>query len=104
MNDVKKAGARRDKPETRDEIWSDERVKDFLNIQPPKNMPADYAVLLKAYRSMTPELFARFIPFFVEAGRDLDARFENMTILGIVSGHRRSGDYVRVLEEAGAKK
>lgn len=104
MKEEKKSGSARVQPATRDEIWSDERVQDFLKLQPPQGMHPDYAVLLKAYRGMTPELFARFLPFFVEAGRDINARHEGMTILGVVSRHRRSGEYVKALEEAGAKR
>ena len=49
--------------------------------------------------------FQRFIDFFVEAGRNLNAVNEDgETILDRVSEHRRSVDYARALEEAGAKK
>ena len=60
MKEDKKTGAARTQPATRNEEWSDERLKAFLELEPPEGMPADYATLLKAYRGMTAKLFARF--------------------------------------------
>ncbi|MBW7471795.1 PA4642 family protein [Marinobacter sp. M216] len=95
-----------DKPKVIGEEWSDERVKSFLAIEPydtAKN--PDFNALLKAYQAMRAGDFERFIGFFVEAGRDLNAVNENgETILDIISEHRRSVDYARALEQAGAKR
>jgi len=105
MKSEKQTGAARTQPATRNEEWSDERVQSFLELEPPAGVPADYAVLLKAYRGMTAELFARFVRFFVDAGRDINARLENgSTILDHISEHRRSAEYVAALEKAGAQR
>lgn len=87
MKEEKKTGAARTQPATRNEEWSDERLSEFLGLQPPASMPADYAVLLKAYRGMTADLFARFVPLFVAAGRDVNATLDNgSTILDHLRG------------------
>ncbi|MFM1896636.1 MAG: hypothetical protein RLZZ385_1710 [Pseudomonadota bacterium] len=100
----KKRGAERTQPATRNEEWSDERIKLFLDIEPPADLPRDYAILLKAYRGMTAELFARFVPFFVAAGHDINTRLEDgSTFLDLVAQHRRSADYALALESHGAK-
>ncbi|MCB1671072.1 MAG: PA4642 family protein [Gammaproteobacteria bacterium] len=105
MKEEKKTGAARTQPATRNEEWSDERLSEFLGLQPPASMPADYAVLLKAYRGMTADLFARFVPLFVAAGRDVNATLDNgSTILDHLSRHRRSDEYVAALEAAGARR
>ena len=66
-------------------------------------MPVDYNILLNAYRGMTVELFARFIPLYIEAGKDINVALENgSTFLDLVSQHRRSTEYVASLEAAGA--
>jgi len=105
VKEDKKKGAARTQPATRNEEWSDERLKLFLDLEPPANVPADYAILLKAYRGMTADLFQRFVPFFVEAGRNVNAALDDgSTILDHISQHRRSGDYVAALEQAGARK
>ncbi len=95
-----------DKPKVIGEEWSDERVQSFLAISPyDGNCNPDYFVLLRAYQAMRAEDFARFIGFFVAAGRDLNAVNEDgETILDRISEHRRSGDYARALEQAGAKR
>jgi len=95
-----------DKPKVIGEEWSDERVRSFLAIEPSEpGVNADYHALLKAYRAMTAEDFRRFVGFFVDAGRDLNAENERgETMLDHVSRHRRSVDYARALENAGAKR
>lgn len=104
MKEGKKRGAERTQIATRDEEWSDERLKGYLELLPPAGMPRDYAILLKAYRGMTAELFARFIPFFIEAGKDVNIKLsDGGTFLDHVSEHRKSTEYAAILERAGAK-
>jgi hypothetical protein len=53
---------------------------------------------------MRAEDFERFIGFFTEAGRDLNALGEDgQTILDHVSEHRRSVAYAKALKAAGAR-
>jgi len=94
-----------DKPKVIGEEWSDDRVKSFLDLSPwDKNLNPDHFVLIRAYEAMRAEDFERFVGFFVEAGRNLNAEDERgQTILDRVSQHRRSADYARALENAGAK-
>ncbi|MBZ0335398.1 PA4642 family protein [Marinobacter sp. AL4B] len=94
-----------DKPKVLDELWNDERVKSFLDLEPyDKTLQADHFVLLRAYEAMRAEDFERFVGFFVAAGRNLDATDEHgETMLDRISQHGRSGDYARALENAGAK-
>ncbi|ERS03824.1 aminopeptidase [Marinobacter sp. EVN1] len=95
-----------DKPKVIGEEWSDDRVKSYLDLTPwDRSINADYFVLSRAYESMRAEDFERFISFFVEARRDLNAEDEHgATILDRVARHRRSADYARALENAGAQK
>lgn len=103
MSEEKKSGAARTQPEVRDEEWSDARLAAFLDLQPPASLPADYNILVKAYRGMTAPLFSRFIKLFVAAGHDLNVKLNNgSTFLDHVSRHRKSTEYVRVLKSAGA--
>jgi hypothetical protein len=103
MKEAKKSGAERTQKATRNEEWSDERLKSCLDVLPPEGMPSDYNILLRAYRGMTPELFARFIVFYQEAGHDIDVNLEDgSTFLDLVSEHRKSTEYVDILKQAGA--
>lgn len=101
----KKSGKDRIQPATRNEDWDDERLRAFLALQPPAGTPADYHILLKAYRAMVPEFFERFVPMFVEAGHDVNVRLDDgSTFLDHVSQHRRAGPYIAALEKAGARR
>lgn len=103
MEEEKKAGAARTQPEVRDEEWSDARLAAFLDLEPPASLPADYNIMLKAYRGMTAPLFARFIKLYVAAGHDLNVKLEDgSTFLDLVNQHRKSVDYAQVLKAAGA--
>ena len=103
MKAGKKRGAERTQIATRDEEWSDERLKLFLEIEPPAGMPADYNILLKAYRGMTKELFERFLKLYIEAGKDVNCKHaDGSTIIDLVSKHRRSEDYRIMLKAVGA--
>lgn len=103
MKEAKKSGAERTQQATRNEEWSDERLKSCLDALPPEGMPSDYNILLRAYRGMTSELFARFIVFYQEAGHDINVSLQDgSTFLDLVSEHRRSTEYVDILKQAGA--
>lgn len=84
-------------PSVTDEVWDDARVKSFLEMEPHGDANADFHVLLKAYRGMRPEDFARFLEFFTEAGRDLDARDkQGRTLWEIISHHRHGSEFLAV--------
>ena len=103
MKTGKKRGVERTQIATRNEEWSDERLKLFLEIEPPSGIPADYNVLLKAYRGMTKDLFKRFLELYIEAGRDVNCRHnDGSTLLDLVSKHRKSEDYTIILKAVGA--
>ena len=42
MKEGKKTGAQRTQKATRDEEWSDERLKACLDVLPPEGMPQDF--------------------------------------------------------------
>jgi hypothetical protein len=104
MKSEKKSGAARTQLAVTDEWFTDERVKVFLDMQPVAGENPDYHVLLKAYRGMVPEAFERFIGFFAEAGRDLNAPGpDGKTLLKLMSEHRNSAEYAGIMRAAGAQ-
>lgn len=103
MAEEKKKIAERTQKATRDEDWSDERLKTFFELLPPEDMPVDYNILLKAYRGMTDELFSRFVTLFVAAGYDINSALaDGTTMLDQVSRHRKSAAYAEALTNVGA--
>ncbi len=104
MKTEKKSGAARTQLAVQDEWFSDERVRSFLEMQPTQGEAVDYHVLLKAYRGMVPEAFTRFIEFFVEAGRDLNAPGPGgKTLRKLILEHRHGTEYAEILKNAGAQ-
>ena len=82
-------------PQVTDEVWDDDRIKIFLEMEPYGQENADFHVLLKAYRGMRPDDFDRFLNFFGEAGRDLDATDPaGRTLWQIVEKHRHGDAFI----------
>ena len=95
--------AKKDKVKILGEEWSDERVKGFLEVRPVAGESEDFHILLTAYRGMEVEKFCRFVNFYVEAGRDINAtNVRDETIHQIVSRHACSKEYKDALAQAGA--
>ncbi|GAB5415859.1 MAG: PA4642 family protein [Congregibacter sp.] len=95
---------RKDKAKVLDEQWDDDRVASFLEPRPGDGANADHQILLRAYRSMRDDDFARFLPMFCEAGRDINARgLEGKTVLEEVNEHRYGEPYAALLREHGAQ-
>ena len=94
---------KKDKQKVLGETFDDERIKTFLDVEPPKGVNADYHCLEVAYRGMHEENFATFVRFFTEAGRDLNARGPSgETMAEVIAKHRHGGDYLQALKAAGA--
>ncbi len=94
---------RKDKEKVLDEVWTDERVRSFLEVRSHDDVATDFHTLLKAYQSMRADDFAKFIGYFCAEGRDLNCTNPaGETVLSIVESHRKGGDYASVLRNAGA--
>ena len=94
---------KKDKEKVLDEVWTEERVRDFLNLQAPAGINADHHVLINAYRSMRIENFEQFLGFFSAAGRDINAvDAEGQSVWNIVAAHRKGDEYAQALKANGA--
>lgn len=95
---------KKDKEKVIDEVWTEERVRSFLNVHSHDGTDSDFHRLLKAYQSMRPEDFADFVGFFVEEGFNLDATGrDGRSVLQIVCEHRHGEPYAQILRQAGAR-
>lgn len=84
-------------PQVTDEVWDDARVKSFLNMQSYGDQTEDFHILLKAYRGMRTGDFKRFLDFFVEAGRNLDALDQSgKSLWEIIADHRQGADFIEI--------
>lgn len=81
-------------PQVTDEVWDDDRVKSFLEME-ANDGNADFHLLMRAYRGMRPADFERFLPFFVDANHDLDATDDQgHTLWSIIEGHRQGAAFI----------
>lgn len=95
---------KKDKEKVLDEVWTTERVRDFLDVKPADEVEADFHVLLKAYQSMRLENFEEFVAMLIAEGRSLSAKGpEGQTALSIIKEHKASTAYVAILESNGAE-
>lgn len=92
---------KKDKQKVLGEVFDDERVKSFLEYQPPAGVSKDFHLLEKAYRDMNIDNFVTFLRFFVQAGHDLNAtNTEGQTLAQIADQHGHGADYVNALNAA----
>lgn len=91
---------KKDKEKVLDEVWTEERVKSFLNLEPAEGIEHDFHVLVSAYRNMRLENFTEFLAFFKQAGRNFQATSpEGETLLDILKQHRKGAPYREALEQ-----
>ena len=96
---------KKDKEKVLDEVWTEERVRGFLDVEAPAGVERDFHTLLKAYQQMRADDFALFISMFLAEKRDINARDNHgQTVLDIISEHRCSGAFVETLRTAGATR
>lgn len=95
---------KKDKVKVLDEVWTEERVKNFLDVETIEGINADFHVLNMAYKNMRIENFEQFLEFFTAAKRDLNATDEKgRSLLSIIAAHKKAAPYAEALTAAGAK-
>ncbi|MCG8393904.1 MAG: PA4642 family protein [Pseudomonadales bacterium] len=96
---------RKDKKKVIGEPMTDEQIKVFLDFPSEDGVNEDFHVLEKAYRALRVEDFERFLVFFKDQGRDLNARDpQGRTLLTHIERHPRSTDYANTLRQAGGSE
>lgn len=96
---------KKDKEKVLDEVWTEDRVKEFLGTVAPEGVNPDFHMLLKAYQSMRADNFGDFVGFFLAKGYDINATDEKgQTVLSLAKQHRTSTEFVSILESQGANK
>ena len=86
-----------------DEVWTETRIREFLDAKPAAGVDADFHALLKAYQQMRADDFEKFVGFFLEQGRNINARdAQGRTLLSYVVEHVKSNEYADILRRNGA--
>lgn len=91
---------KKDKQKIIDEVWTKERIRSFLDIEPPVGENADFHALYTAYKNMRLEDFETFLKMFADTGRDFQAQDKTgQRVIDIIRQHKKSTAYARVLAE-----
>jgi len=95
--------AKKEKEVVVDEVWTEARVREFLDVKSAEQIEADFHMLMKAYQAMRADDFEKFVAMFLEQGHDINARDpQGRTVLSYVKDHVKSGEYAEILEKNGA--
>lgn len=96
--------AKKEKEVVVDEVWTEARIGEFLDVKPAANVEADFHALMKAYQQMRADDFEKFVDMFVAQGRNVDSRGpDGRSVASIMREHVKSADYVAILERHGAQ-
>jgi len=94
----------KDKEKVIDEVWTETRVREFLDVKTAANIDADFHRLQKAYQAMRADNFAEFVQMFIDAGHNINARdLTGRTVLSYMQEHRNSGEFVEIMQQHGAE-
>jgi len=86
-----------------DEVWTETRIREFLDVKPAEDVEADFHALMKAYQQMRADDFAKFVAMFIEQGRNVNAKGpQGRTVISYMREHTKSVEYVQILEQHGA--
>ena len=92
---------RKDKKQLIGDEIGDEQVKLFLDFEPVDATSPSLHKLIKAYRGLRIDDFARFLTFFKEAGYDVDGKDEQgQTFVEIIKDQRNAEEYIELIEKA----
>ncbi|HET8710600.1 MAG TPA: PA4642 family protein [Spongiibacteraceae bacterium] len=94
----------KDKTAVVDEVWTEARIREFLDTKPAAGVDADFHALQKAYQQMRADDFEKFVGFFLEQGRNINAQNpQGRSLLSYINEHTKSAEYADVLRRNGAE-
>ncbi len=94
---------RKDKKQVIGEEIGDEPIKLFLAVEPVDGSSPSLHKLVKAYRGLRVDDFARFIGFFQAAGYDLNATdAQGRDIVALIADQRQATPYIDLINAARA--
>lgn len=88
---------KKDKEKVLDEVWTEARIAQFLDVDAPAGVDRDHHQLLKAYQSMRLNDFATFVDMMRDQDRNLQAKHAGRSVADIIGQHRLSAPYVALL-------
>jgi len=92
---------RKDKKQVIGDEIGDAQIKLFLDFEPVDATSPSLHKLIKAYRGLRVDDFARFLVFFKEAGYDLDGKDEHGNdFVTMIKDQRNAEEYIELIDKA----
>lgn len=92
---------RKDKKQLIGDEIGDAQIKLFLDFEPVDATSPSHHKLIKAYRGLRVDDFARFLVFFKEAGYDLDGKDEHGNdFVAVIKDQRNADEYIELIKQA----
>ena len=92
---------RKDKKQLIGDEIGDEQIKLFLNFEPVDATSPSLHKLIKAYRGLRVDDFARFLVFFKEAGYAFDGKDEHGNdFIALIRDQRNAPEYIDLIQQA----
>ena len=89
---------KKDKEKVLDEVWTEARVRSFLDLAAPADVDPDYHILYNAYKNMRIENFEQFLDFYQQAGKNFAVCDQHgVSLLELIQQHKKSGAYAEAL-------
>ena len=89
---------KKDKQKVFDEVWTEARIAEFLDVVPPEGVNRDFHQIIKAYQSMRLNDFVTFIDMMREQNRDINAQQDGQTAADIIASHGQGEAYAASLK------
>jgi hypothetical protein len=92
---------RKDKKQVIGDEIGDAQIKLFLDFEPVDATSPSLHKLIKAYRGLRVDDFARFLVFFKEAGYDFDGKDEHGNdFVTVIKDQRNAEEYIELIDKA----
>lgn len=92
---------RKDKKQVIGDEIGDAQIKLFLDFEPVDATSPSLHKLIKGYRGLRVDDFARFLVFFKEAGYDLDGKDEHGNdFVAVIKDQRNAEEYIELIAKA----
>lgn len=83
--------------------WSEQQLREFMQVDSHDGTDSDHIALIRAYRHMVPATFAQFVALFAREGRNLGAvDLQGRSAAEVMASHVQGKEYADILMAASA--
>jgi hypothetical protein len=81
--------------------WSEQQLREFMQVDSHDGTDPDHLALIRAYRHMVPATFAQFVALFAAEGRNVQATdLQGRSAIEVMASHTQGAEYAEILKQA----